>query len=458
MDDDNNTTFYITFKDTTHYLGVIDLDKLSRVCIIIKVLIRVYARRMTPDEKFNLSVFLTWEMKKVQIVDYHDLIVQLHEHHNIPLTPLKSIVKNLKPSEAWIVKFSSRVSLEVWTQVLQTSNPFQSSDDNGKKSKRTKPTTFIYDFDDSDYGLTKSKEKDPHHPQGAPSVINALVPPIDQANEGYVYSNDSDIDYMLSDCDSDDNEFGEDYDDETDEVCRIPCIHVMPCIVHNRKDQAHFLSSWLKKDTYIRGYSRMIHPIPDKNSWLNPNVDEILPPLMRKPPKRPRINRRREANEVPPKSKRYMMQCKGCKEFGHNRRGCLVNPENSNKRTRLYHESPSYALIVAPRHASDNIQVIVEVENIRTNNLCNAKKHKAAIQTKPSSSKNLVKRKRMEGSNDAAWVDLRGDYRRDEHKDRKKLDKGKASIFLPWRLLRTCVDLLVLQTDVILLEFVQPPL
>lgn len=28
----------------------------------------------------------------------------------------------------------------------------------------------------------------------------------------------SDIDYMLSDCDSDDNEFGEDYDDETDEV------------------------------------------------------------------------------------------------------------------------------------------------------------------------------------------------------------------------------------------------
>lgn len=123
------------------------------------------------------------------------------------------------------------------------------------------------------------------------------------------------------------------------QVCRIPCIHVMPCIVHNRKDQAHFLSSWLKKDTYIRGYSRMIHPIPDKNSWLNPNVDEILPPLMRKPPKRPRINRRREANEVPPKSKRYMMQCKGCKEFSHNRRGCLVNPENSNKRTRLYHVS-----------------------------------------------------------------------------------------------------------------------
>lgn len=99
----------------------------------------------------------------------------------------------------------------------------------------------------------------------------------------------------------------------------------------------------------------------------------------------------------------------------------------------IHKESPSCALIVAPRHASDNIQVIVEVENIRTNNLCDAKKHKAVIQTGPPSSKNLVKRKRMEGSNDAVWVDLRGDYRRGEHKDRKKLDKGKASIFLPWR-------------------------
>ncbi|KAK9187297.1 hypothetical protein WN944_018689 [Citrus x changshan-huyou] len=234
---------------------------------------------MTPDEKFNLSVCLSWERKKVQIVDCHDLIVQLHEHHNI------------------------------------------------------------------DYGLTESKEKDLHHPQGALSVINALVPPIDQANEGYVYSNDSDIDYMLSDCDSDDNEFGEDYYDETNE---------------------RHLKSYLTS---------------------------------------------REGKE----------------------QDTVATLEKRGMDSSIHKESPSCALIVAPRHASDNIQVTVEVENIRTNNLCDAKKHKAVIQTWPPSSKNLVKRKRMEGSNDAVWVDLRGDYRRGEHKDRKQLDKGKASIFLPWR-------------------------
>ncbi|KAL9453834.1 hypothetical protein AB3S75_009443 [Citrus x aurantiifolia] len=81
-DDDDNTTFYVTFKDTTHNLGVIDPDKLSRVSVINKVLMTVYGRRMTHDEKFNLNVWQSWERKKIQIVDDNDLIVQLQEHHN----------------------------------------------------------------------------------------------------------------------------------------------------------------------------------------------------------------------------------------------------------------------------------------------------------------------------------------------------------------------------------------
>lgn len=56
--DDGGTIFYVTFKDTAHNLGVIDPDKLSRVSIMNKVLMRVHGRRMTPDKKFNLSVCL----------------------------------------------------------------------------------------------------------------------------------------------------------------------------------------------------------------------------------------------------------------------------------------------------------------------------------------------------------------------------------------------------------------
>ncbi|KAL9437510.1 hypothetical protein AB3S75_023387 [Citrus x aurantiifolia] len=56
--DDGGTIFYVTFKDTAHNLGVIDPDKLSRVSIMNKVLMRVHGRRMTPDKKFNLNVCL----------------------------------------------------------------------------------------------------------------------------------------------------------------------------------------------------------------------------------------------------------------------------------------------------------------------------------------------------------------------------------------------------------------
>ena len=67
-------------------------------------------------------------------------------------------------------------------------------------------------------------------------------------------------------------------------------------------------------------------------------------------------------------------------------------------------EGPACASIVALRQTSDNIQVAIEVEDIRTYNLRNSKKHKTATQAGPSALKNLVKRKRMEGSSDVAWV------------------------------------------------------
>ncbi|KAH9764284.1 SWIM-type domain-containing protein [Citrus sinensis] len=963
MDDADNTTFYVTFKDTTHNLGVIDPDKLSIVSVINKVLMTVYGRRMTHDEKFNLNVWQSWERKKVQIVDDHDLIVQLQEHHNrlcydvqLYLDEIHSVTESTtkralfqtseditsaapKTSIPVIIDQNNLVSNVPPTRISansdlfedfmdiyfrsstgqQTVSPNQSNKtdtidttSDSSKSTRTEPTASTHDFDDSDYCLTESEEEDPYHPRGAANVINSVAPPINQANEGSIHSDDSDVDCILSNCDSDDNEFGEDSNDETDKVlakmdatmrenmyvpsedpivfrigqyfrnfkqlswvlrnyvvenrfkmykhkfersritvgcaffqcpwflhaaktrfglpflikrlhnvhtcqrdlknpectaefiavkfastfieqpdtkvewfiselrrrygvkvnkhkiyrakkkvlerqgadhessyrlvrsyvqmilnkmpqalalisviryhaeqpktyfdrfvvsfptlrecfnqgCRpflgidgchlkgpykgvllsavaidandgifpiafcvcsveststwtwflrhlntflgdnrqltfmcdrqkgiqnalalefpnahvrycarhilanlkakhphsdfkphfwaaarasnrrafdrameelrktdegvyetlrklpakfwsrhafdnncksdhctnnvtesfnawvgvqrkmpipimlewirkklmkrlinrkqkamawgnkiprriydkmmnhlkigsvnpisrasewlyevddsyrtyivdlehhvcdcgywqvsgIPCIHAMPCISHSHKDQADFLSPWLKKDTYIRGYSRMIHPILDKDSWPNPGGDEILPPLMKRPHGRPKINKRREADEVPPESKRYRLQCKCCKEYGHNRRGCPTNPENLNKRTRLY-------------KTSDNIQVAVEVEDITTYNLRNSKKHKTATQAGPSVSKNLVKRKRMEGSSDATWVGVQGkkiitaagidpreDYRRYEHKAKKKLDKGKALAFPP---------------------------
>ncbi|KAH9657813.1 SWIM-type domain-containing protein [Citrus sinensis] len=306
MDDDDNTTLYVTFKDTTHNLGVIDPDKLSRVSVINKVLMTVYGRRMTHDEKFNLNVWQSWERKKVQIMDDQDLIVQLQEHHNrlcyhmqlyldeihlviestikrasfqtseditsaAPKTSIpviidqNNLVSNVPPtsisansdlfedfmdiyfrsstgqqtvspnqsnktdtidttSDSSVDKTSSNCSDETHKgKKLQNIVPsLLSFSSNNRcriyKSTRTEPTASTYNFDDSDYCLTESEEEDPYHPRGAANVINSLAPPIDQANEGYIHSDDSDVDCILSNCDSDDNEFGEDSNDETDKV------------------------------------------------------------------------------------------------------------------------------------------------------------------------------------------------------------------------------------------------
>lgn len=86
------------------------------------------------------------------------------------------------------------------------------------KPTRIEPAAFVYYFDDSDVSFIKSEEEDPYHPLGAPDVINPSAPPIDQTDEGYMLYDDSDIYCMQSDCDSDDNEFGEDSDNQTEEV------------------------------------------------------------------------------------------------------------------------------------------------------------------------------------------------------------------------------------------------
>lgn len=83
MDDDDITTVLCTFKGKTYNVGVIDPDKFSRVSVINKVLVRVYGRKMRPDEKFTLSVWVPWVYKEVEIMSDHDLIFQLREHNKM---------------------------------------------------------------------------------------------------------------------------------------------------------------------------------------------------------------------------------------------------------------------------------------------------------------------------------------------------------------------------------------
>ena len=110
----------------------------------------------------------------------------------------------------------------------------------------------------------------------------------------------------------------------------------MPCILHSRNEIGQFISPLLKRGSYLSTYAGMIHPIPDKSSWPITTSDEIFPSMMKRPPGRPKMNRKMETDKVPAEKRRYRMQYKYCNEFGYNKRSYPINPLNANKSTRHY--------------------------------------------------------------------------------------------------------------------------
>lgn len=50
MDDEDDIIMCVTFKDIKHNLGIMNLNRFSRVSLINKVLMRAYERKMKFDE------------------------------------------------------------------------------------------------------------------------------------------------------------------------------------------------------------------------------------------------------------------------------------------------------------------------------------------------------------------------------------------------------------------------
>ncbi|KAH9724164.1 SWIM-type domain-containing protein [Citrus sinensis] len=205
-------------------------------------------------------------------------------------------------------------------------------------------------------------------------------------------------------------------------------------------------SEWLyevdDRDSYLATYSGLIYPIPDKTSWPIADGDDILLPLLRRPPGRPKKNRRRETDEVPVERRRYRMQCKHCKEFGHNKRGCPVNPQNANKKTRHYknnlksYVSRTGAKLTSVQGSDSHSQ---SHENIQV-----SKKKEMVSEAGISGAREVVNMHITEGESTAVWLGMQGKKivtatgmmlkRNDGVKiGIKRKDKGKAPAFQPWR-------------------------
>nr|KAJ0227058.1 hypothetical protein LSAT_V11C100029720 [Lactuca sativa] len=109
----------------------------------------------------------------------------------------------------------------------------------------------------------------------------------------------------------------------------IPCVHSQAVINYVHKDPSEFISSSFHKDKYVATYSQNIQPIGGSNLWPMTEFIKPLPPLVRRMPGRPKVNRVKHASES--EDAKYPSQrlkvtrtvrCGKCQQLGHNKISC----------------------------------------------------------------------------------------------------------------------------------------
>ncbi|KAH0652610.1 hypothetical protein KY289_030288 [Solanum tuberosum] len=101
------------------------------------------------------------------------------------------------------------------------------------------------------------------------------------------------------------------------ELKGIPCAHGITAINHLNMDASQAISSWCRKETYLKTYSHFIQPVLNMEMWPESRNLIAEPPEARQMPGRPPKNIRREIGEVR----------KVGKGANHNKRNCPKNPK-----------------------------------------------------------------------------------------------------------------------------------
>ncbi|XP_057432629.1 uncharacterized protein LOC130725413 [Lotus japonicus] len=82
------------------------------------------------------------------------------------------------------------------------------------------------------------------------------------------------------------------------ELNGIPCRHVVACFNDKGLKPENYVHQYYLRATYEICYGHMISPINGENKWPKMSQDDILPPEIKRGPRRPKKLRRREPDEL----------------------------------------------------------------------------------------------------------------------------------------------------------------
>ncbi|WVY91088.1 hypothetical protein V8G54_036602 [Vigna mungo] len=100
----------------------------------------------------------------------------------------------------------------------------------------------------------------------------------------------------------------------------IPCCHAIAAMKFLNLDPENYVPIWFRQLTYEEAYASIIFPVNGHLLWERTPYVDVLPPLNRKLPGRPKKKRRRDETQMTKGGHRK--KCSICREVGHKRNKC----------------------------------------------------------------------------------------------------------------------------------------
>lgn len=83
-------------------------------------------------------------------------------------------------------------------------------------------------------------------------------------------------------------------------VSGLPCKHVFACILDRRYKTEDYIHQEFTKESYMKTYSGMIHPIPSEESWNANETNQHLLPTINYKPKSEKSSKERTREPIEP--------------------------------------------------------------------------------------------------------------------------------------------------------------
>ncbi|XP_058761902.1 uncharacterized protein LOC131657970 [Vicia villosa] len=116
------------------------------------------------------------------------------------------------------------------------------------------------------------------------------------------------------------------------ELVGIPCMHAVSAMSYQSLNPESYVDECYTREAYQKCYEHNVSPINGMDMWPSVDVEDMLPPMFKKGPGRPKKLRFREQDESGSRMRRpgISYRCTKCDQFGHNSRKCKSKEQNPN--------------------------------------------------------------------------------------------------------------------------------